>query len=118
MSFSWSLQKSAKLPVDATDIKAFFLHQAGLEQLIKLLPEGMNTGLDPSHLLSFQFSEFLLVHHDVVLDKVLRLLIVLHNHSNYVVVSGGSFVGEVGAHAKGSVLSGLVKSRPHHFHLL
>ena len=118
MSFLGSLQKSSKLPVDATDVKAFFLHQAGFKQLVELLPEGMNAGLDPSHLLGLKFSEFLLVHQDVILDKVLRLVIVLHNHSNYVIVPRGGFIGKVCAHAKGSVLGCLVKSRPHQFHLL
>ena len=60
----------------------------------------MDTGLNPSHLLGLKFSEFFLIHKDIILDKVLRFIIKLHDHLNYVVVSRSSFIGEVCAHTK------------------
>ena len=56
----------------------------------------MNRSLYPLHLLLLKFPEFLLVKHQIILPKIMRIAVVSHYHLHYMIfIIGGGFVGEV-----------------------
>ena len=45
----------------------------------------MNRSLYPLHLLLLKFPEFLLVKHQIILPKIMRIAVVSHNHLHYMI---------------------------------